>query len=349
MKTLRTKALTGLASFLALLGAVVFLAYAANVTCPAGGGLCTAANGATASPTNGLDVIVGSGAGDIIFALAGNDRVLGNGGADTIDGGFGRDTLFGGAATDTIVGGPDNDLIDGGLTGDFIGYPTTVTLATAFCVAGNEPGFDVINGGAGPDRLCGGDGNDRINGGPQGDVIQGGLGNDILNGDAGNDTMGFDFFAVFIPVTAFNALVTAPNNCPDGVNPGNDRMSGGAGNDTLCGGEGNDLLNGDAGSDILVDGNGSDRLFGDVVFVGAAGDFLIAVADGRVDRFFGAFGPDTFHLNAFSGRDVISCGLGADTVNLNGNTQAVHVNGQNLSLIAAGVIPNFTDCEIINP
>jgi RTX toxins and related Ca2+-binding proteins len=96
-------------------------------------------------PTNGDDVLVGTGGFDTIHGLAGNDqisggakqdRLYGDEGSDTLNGDDGNDFLFGGADNDTLYGGTGNDDLRG------------------------EEGNDILNGGSGDDALNGGGGAD---------------------------------------------------------------------------------------------------------------------------------------------------------------------------------------------
>ena len=63
---------------------------------------------------SGPDVLVGSGAGDIIHGYEGDDEIRGLGGADTLDGGDFTDDVDGGAGDDTIQGGTLSDTLTGG-------------------------------------------------------------------------------------------------------------------------------------------------------------------------------------------------------------------------------------------
>jgi hypothetical protein len=88
--------------------------------------------------TRGDDVIVGTGAGDEIRALAGDDVVCARGGADDARGGPGSDTVLGEEGGDDLRGKTGGDDLDGG------------------------PGGDDLNGGAGTDDCAGGGGGDSL-------------------------------------------------------------------------------------------------------------------------------------------------------------------------------------------
>ena len=78
---------------------------------------------------------------------------------------------------------------------------------------------------------------------------------------------------------------------------GNDTVQGGQGNDFLVGGGGNDSLTGAAGNDSFIGGGGNDTVFG-------------------------GFGDDTMIYNpATDGLDMVSLGVGRDTVPVGGTAQ----------------------------
>lgn len=116
-------------------------------------------------PTNGSDVIRGTGWPDWIEAGGGDDIICALGGDDVIFGGDGNDDVYGAAGDDVILGNAGNDLLIGGL------------------------GDDGIAGGDGNDRIRGGNGNDDLFGNDGGDTMRGGNGHDHLEGGAGSDRM----------------------------------------------------------------------------------------------------------------------------------------------------------------
>ena len=111
-------------------------------------------------PTNGNDIIVGSGGFDNIHGLAGDDQ---------ISGGAKDDRLYGDDGNDTLNGDDGNDFLFGGT------------------------GSDTLNGGTGNDDLRGEDGRDFLFGGAGNDSLNGGAGADDMNGGAGADN--FDYLA----------------------------------------------------------------------------------------------------------------------------------------------------------
>jgi Ca2+-binding RTX toxin-like protein len=177
---------------------------------------------ATITGTNGNDLLVGTGAADLINAGNGSDVVYGGNGDDAMNGGNGDDTLYGEAGNDVLDGGNGNDALDGGEGADQL-------------AGGN--GNDSLEGGAGNDSLSGGNGDDALYGEAGDDALDGGNGNDALDGGEGADQL-------------------AGGNGSDSLEggAGNDSLSGGNGDDTLSGGAGNDILNGGNGKDTAVFG-----------------------------------------------------------------------------------------------
>ncbi len=109
--------------------------------------------------------IEGTGAGEVINALAGDDVVFGYGGDDTLHGQGGDDILFGGDGDDNLNGNNGADMLFGGDgTDDLRGV--------------NDD--DLLDGGAGADALRGGNGDDTL--------VWDGADTSIL-GEGGDDTL----------------------------------------------------------------------------------------------------------------------------------------------------------------
>ena len=124
---------------------------------------------------------------------------------------------------------------------------------------------------------------------------------DILAyGDEGNDTISLDPGA---DVDGNPIFFTAPAVLYGGT--GNDRLTSGQGNDTLCGGSANDKLNAGSGNDTVY-GDQNDAMTCDEP--GATGD---DVFEGD-DVLSGGLGTDTLHGG--DGNDVATGGPGADTI-----------------------------------
>ncbi|MBI4195601.1 MAG: hypothetical protein HY526_11035, partial [Betaproteobacteria bacterium] len=144
---------------------------------------------------------------------------------------------------------------------------------------------DVIYGFGGADTIYGGQGHD---------TLDGGLGSDVLYGEDGNDTL------ISGVGEAKNATVS-------------NSLYGGSGDDVLIGGgnaKSTERLDGGFGNDILLGASGSDYLYD-------------TGSDGGNTLMYGAGGNDNLHMDSGSkgmaiggvGRDIISGGLGAGTMN----------------------------------
>ena len=134
-------------------------------------------------PTDGSDVILGTGWSDWIDAGAGDDIICALLGDDLILGGDGNDEVYGAAGNDLLIGDAGNDLLVGGLGDDRIGGGD-----------GNDRirgghGDDELFGDAGRDTIRGGYGNDRLEGGADNDRMWGNVGRDVMFGEAGDDVL----------------------------------------------------------------------------------------------------------------------------------------------------------------
>jgi Ca2+-binding RTX toxin-like protein len=133
----------------------------------------------------GLSITVYGGAGDdtIVGSLAG-EKIFAGDGNDIVAAGNGRDTVYGEVGDDSIRGNAHNDLLDGGDGAD--------TLR-------GDDGNDNLSGGANSDRLRGSVGNDTLHGNGGRDYLAGEVGDDALYGDYGNDVCaggeGVDYLA----------------------------------------------------------------------------------------------------------------------------------------------------------
>ncbi|PLX37168.1 MAG: hypothetical protein C0606_11755 [Hyphomicrobiales bacterium] len=173
------------------------------------------------SPSNGFDVLNGTGSGDALNGLGGDDLIIGKAGNDRLVGGTGEDSLRGGDGADTLKGGGGGDEASGGRGNDRIF---------------GEDGRDLLNGDGG---------NDLLRGGARNDTLSGGAGHDTLTGDGGNDRL-FGF--------AGNDLLrggTGADTLKGGA--GRDTLVGGGGADSLEGGTGGDTF-------VFVRNGGRDRI-----------------------------------------------------------------------------------------
>ena len=180
------------------------------------------------------------------------------------------------AGTDTVEGREGDDCVDAGAHED---------------VVDAGPGDDLVKGGGGQDRLMGRDGNDTLEGNDDDDQLIGDEGNDELSGGVGED-------------------VAKGGNGADTIfgGEGADILSGNGDADRLEGGPGADRLKGSIGDDRVIGGGGSDRLDA------GPGNDIVNALEGA-DEVFAGNGDDRVY--AVDGRrDVIHCGEGSDTVDV---------------------------------
>src|SRR5262245_41907346 len=114
-----------------------------------------------------------------------------------------------------------------------------------------------------------------------------------MNGKANAVTLGV-VVALAVAAAAGAAVVRGT--------PADDRLHGTARPDLISGEAGNDVIHGGPGSDVELGGDGNDTLYG-----------------GRgADQLHGGPGDDTlFALANDNRRDLVDCGAGDDTANLN--------------------------------
>jgi len=171
MKKARIVLLLSLVPVLAL---IVYVAYAATVICPAGGGACAgtadadtiSTNPAATAATNVTDLA----GNDVIYLIANFANTVPCGTAGDCDG------------NDIIIGGPGGEVI-GGAAG-----ANQANVVGNDKIFGND-GADDINGGPGDDYIDCGPGADNCNGWGDNDIIIGGQGTDIFTAarNAGDD------------------------------------------------------------------------------------------------------------------------------------------------------------------
>ncbi|WP_336080228.1 cadherin-like domain-containing protein [Thalassospira sp. CH_XMU1448-2] len=272
--------------------------------------------------SDGDDVLIAGGLGDILDGFEGNDTLtggmandllLGRAGNDTLDGGDGNDTLYGGDGDDTLIGGSgDNTLFAG--DGD-----DTLELV-------NVGDLDRLFAGSGRDRLIIHNLNDlTLNlADYELEEIVAGSGNDYLYSSADID--------LYIDAGA-----------------GDDVLQGGEGNDTLIGGAGKDRIEGGAGDDVIEVGLGDNLADID----GGSGNDTLTVSDGvdmtidmtgiNIENVVGGSGSETVTdlaaggsnvslgrgddtVVAGAGADILNGGDGSDTLDYSQSMSAVNVN-----------------------
>ena len=197
------------------------------------------------SPSDGDDVITGTGSADDISALAGDDIITGAAGDDTLDGAQGNDIVVGDGGLDQIRGGDDNDLLLG--------------RGGADTVEGNA-GNDWVEGDGGDDFVTGGRGDDTVIGSEGADVLVGGNADDVLiDGVVPGTPLGLDVLEQLRSGTSLLDIVgTDALNYSDDLDQ--DILNGNDGDDVLIFGKG-DLAIGEGGADqfaMVIDGVDSD-------------------------------------------------------------------------------------------
>lgn len=313
----------------------------------------TIANGVTienATGGSGDDILIGTGADDILNGGAGTDRLLGLAGDDTLIGGSGADIFvftpnsghdvitdyeanldlirfnnvtfgFGGLA----IGDDGADLLITTAAGDTIrllNEAGTVLDADDFLIV-PAPGIGTINGDGGNNTLSGGAGGDLINGLGGDDILIGGAGNDTLDGGAGKDRLlgqvGDDILTGGSGRDAFIFTVDGGDDIVTDFEPGQDILRF---NSVSFGFSG--LAFADAGADLVILRPDGDRITlaghagtvleaSDFLFFNSTGGPAVQNGDAGANTLTGGAAPDI--LNGLDGNDVLIGGGGGDVLN----------------------------------
>ncbi|WAP68666.1 beta strand repeat-containing protein [Jiella pelagia] len=227
--------------------------------------------GSTVASVSSIDVLIGTGFGDIIEETAGLDEVFtGDGddlvifnlspGSDDVDGGDGIDTLDLNQGTET-----DDFTID--LAAGTYTTGSSVSTAANFENLISGDGNDTITGTDGANVIQGRAGNDTINAGDGDDTIEGGAGADTLDGGDGTDTLSYAGSSQAVDVNINNGNASGGDAEGDVISnfeavigsAHDDRIRGRTADDTIRGGDGNDRITGDGGTDLLYGEGGNDR------------------------------------------------------------------------------------------
>jgi Ca2+-binding RTX toxin-like protein len=186
-----------LLSLLPVLALVVYVAYAATVICPVGGGACGAGQGTTVNADT-ISTHPAATAATNVTDLAGNDVIY-------------LIANFANTVPCAALGDCDgNDIIIGG--------PGAETIGDAG--GNNQTGNDKIFTNGGNDTVRAGPGDDYIDCGPGADNCDGNAGNDIIIGGQGTDVFtgannaGDDVFIIFL---GDSGGATEAINCGDGT------------------------------------------------------------------------------------------------------------------------------------
>jgi Ca2+-binding RTX toxin-like protein len=269
-----------------------------------------------AGPNGG--VYGGGRAGDLLIGGAGGDSLIGGGGPDSLSGGAGGDNLEGGEGDDVIVNDVGSDAIAGGsgtdrLTHEPLGAQgVAINLAvtgaqdTRTAGADRVSGIEVLVGTNGPDVLRGDGGynhvlglggDDVVSGNGSTDTLVGGEGNDLLSGDGGDDVIdggpGSDTAGYAASPGGVFVVLRGGGEGASDTAAGMDALHG---IENASGSPYNDSLLGDGDANRLDGGEGNDRIQG----------------GGGADALIGAGGDDTL-LSEDDARDLVSCGAGRDT------------------------------------
>ena len=278
--------------------------------------------GATMTPTEGADVLVGTPEPDNINGLGGNDIISGLAGDDILNGGPGDDVLDGGADFDIAVFDGDRDEFEFVLTPDgefevvrIVDGEEDKLLNIELIRFDDEdvPFADAlasVGGGAteGPDTL---------DGTPDDDVIDGLGGNDTINGFAGNDEL-------------FGS-------------GGEDTLNGGANDDLLDGGADDDILNGGGGADDLIGGLGNDTING-----GGGGDTIFISFDEGRDIINGGGGTDRLRIDGSAGDDTFFIETRADYLTRTGVLPATLALSTEIVISISTGGPDTVLAELVN-
>ena len=292
-------------------------------------------------------------------ALKGNDIVdlpadqataiaLGYDPLKIFDGDSGNDSITGGALNDLIMGDVGNDTLLGAL------------------------GDDGLTGGSGNDQLIAGAGNDILIAGAGIDYVVGGDGNDLILAKDADDKLGDFAPAPIFWGKIFDDVIFAGAGDDIVFATNSDGVDGGAGNDTITlnvdvaadaggavGWDGNDTITGSAGDDWID--TGADWLFwsiddwipankaahGGFTDIANSGDgddtvMTMMYCNATVDT---GRGNDQVFVHGLM--DIVSTGLGADELHLNGGaTKADLGAGDDIAILTRSTYDNLNHSEI---
>ena len=199
---------------------------------------------------DGVDTMIGNGAGQTIaLGGPGDDYLSGGSGDDRLEGGPGDDGLRGGAGVDTALGGEDDDFLQGDGSG-CCAEPTADLPPPAGTA-------DVLDGGPGSDRFAEIEPADRLSGGDGRDTASffGNGALDLTLGAGGLDVEN-------VSVELADATVRGDGRANEIVTgEGKDAIDAGAGFDKVITGRGDDTVTVRDGFPDYVDcGEGADRV-----------------------------------------------------------------------------------------
>ncbi len=283
--------------------------------------------------SNYNDVIVGSGAANVLDGRNGSDNVFGGAGNDTLRGGSGVDYLYGGDHDDVIDGGNDTDYVYGGNGSD------TVTGGAGNDWLFGDAGYDTFIGGQGSDAHYGGSGTDIVTYASSDEAVNVSLTNGRGNGgDAEGDT--YNGIENFVGSNFGDTISGSVEDNELYGGGGGDNLHGSLGDDTLYGGDGGDRFYGGHGADDIYGGTGEDSIY----FFDSPEDLVIDLSTGTghggsaegdtyhsIERVFGSFYDDTIIGDA--GDNFLSGGYGNDTL----------IGGLGNDILLGGAVYGYSD------
>ncbi len=268
----------------------------------------------------GVENVIGSDYGDVLWGDYNSNRLYGGGGNDELWGAgwWGSvDVLEGGAGADQLYGYGDYD------SHTVVSYEgsdeaVTVNLRDGTGKGGHADGDVII----GVNNIIGSDYGDVLEGNDNSNQLEGGTGADRLDGGGGYDTVSYSSSDEGVDVRLQNGTGEGGHAEGDVIidvenvigSDYGDSLEGNYDRNRLEGGAGADWLYGSLGDDELDGGAGADRLHG---------------SDGD-DYLLGSDGDDL--LEGGAGADELYGGAGIDTISYETSDSAVFVNLLNLNL-----------------
>jgi Ca2+-binding RTX toxin-like protein len=285
---------------------------------------------------SGVENVIGTGFGDVLFGTEIGNRLEGRGGNDLFHGGAGADVLIGGDGTDTASYAQS-------------GAAVTVDLSITGPQVGGDAAGDLLStienlvGSAYGDLLIGNDGNNQLDGADGNDILRGGAGVDTMFGGNGIDTVDYSTSTAAVGVGLSNTFTPTSGSLGQGGHALNDFISSSIEN--IIGSNFNDTLQGNVLANTLVSGGGTDVLRG-----GGAADVLVAngATPGTTVRSLygegvannGTAGIDTFVIQAGAnyildyqiGEDIVVDATYSASLVIFNSAYALRLNGADFTL-----------------
>lgn len=274
---------------------------------------------------SGNDFLYGNALDNLLLGGPGDDRLEGRAGSETYA--FDTDDPWGNETIVESISDPGHDVLDLsgtstlpihvnlGILGTFQAVNTHLTLR----IVGE--GIEEVRGGALDDVLRGNGNHNVLRGGPGDDLVDGKGGNDQLDGGPGNDVLlggeGLDRIDETgdTDFTLTNTRLmrgTGEEDRLDSIEIAH--LTGGSSNNvfTLTGWTGQGSLHGEGGIDTLVWAADADFLLSDTSISMSLASGPMMLGSIEQARLTGGEGPNLLDASAFSGRAILSGGLGSD-------------------------------------